>query len=76
MAKSEANQPVDFIQAMNQATLAMAHHQLEQPKEAKAALEKASEWIAKLNDDPSKQGSHDLLIAKILFREAVASSKK
>lgn len=56
---------------MNQAVLAMAHHNLDQANDAKVALEKASELITTLNKAGNK-GASDLLIAEILFREADA----
>lgn len=70
VAKSEANQPVGFTQAMNQAILAMANHKLDQPDEANAALQKASKLITTLSKDLSQKGVHHLPVAEILLREA------
>jgi hypothetical protein len=49
----------------------MAQHQLKQPEEALHALDDASQLITRLQAGQSKR-DHDLLIAKILFREAEA----
>lgn len=56
---------------MNQAILAMAHHELEHSDEAKAAQEKASKRTTTFKK-AGKQGAHGLMMAEILFHEAEA----
>jgi hypothetical protein len=57
---------------MNLAVLVLAEHQLGHPDEAAAALTAASQILTRFKEDRANRGSHDLLIAEILFREAEA----
>ena len=72
VAKSEEYKPVEVAHAMNLLVRAMAQHQLGQADETGRTLEEASQLVIRLMADPSQKGDHNLLIAEILFHEAVA----
>ena len=72
VAKSEEYKPIDVAHALNLAVRAMAQHQLQHPDEARTALDEASQLITRLQADDKNNRDHDLLIARILFREAEA----
>jgi tetratricopeptide (TPR) repeat protein len=76
VAKSEEYKPIDVAHAMNLALVAMAQRQLGKAREAKTALEEASQLIIRLKGDPGRKGDHDLLIAEILFHEAEGLMKQ
>jgi hypothetical protein len=68
--KSEECKPGEHARAINLAVLALAHHRLQHPAEAAAALEAASQLVASMKEDVGKRGHPDLLTAEILVREA------
>lgn len=63
---------VDEIQALNLAIVAMAHHQLRRPDEARRAFDEAGPLMTRLEADPVYSVNADVLIAGILLREAEA----
>jgi serine/threonine protein kinase/formylglycine-generating enzyme required for sulfatase activity/tetratricopeptide (TPR) repeat protein len=71
-AKSSELNPDEFIQPMNLAVTAMARHNLDDSEAARRDLDEAAQFVGRLEADSSKQGHHDLLIARILVREAQA----
>jgi hypothetical protein len=60
---------------MNQATLAMAHHELKNLDAPRSALAESSQIISRCRDGPASTLHRDLMIAQILFREAEAKTK-
>jgi hypothetical protein len=70
VAKSEECKPPESAHAINLAVLALAHHQLQHPAEAAAALAEASRFITAFKKDSGKYAEPDLLTAEILLREA------
>ncbi len=75
LKKSEEHKPTEFCHVLNLVVRAIAQHQLQRPEEARRALDEASQLIDRLQADDKNKGDHDLLIARILQREAEGQIK-
>lgn len=68
--RAETTRPSELVQATYHSLLAMSLQKLGKKTDASQALQSARDLIDQLQKEPSYQGHHDLLIAKILYDEA------
>lgn len=70
VTKSEELTPHPWAHSLNLSLLAISHHELRHPDQAREALAKASQLLQDQQADPGWRILHDIQISQILFREA------